>query len=202
MVMDREVKYGNSVAFYKGKVKQKGKLFNRIFQLDPYFEEMIGDKKEIKIADLGSGMFSTTGSTWPDTIVHIFPSDYLADEYMQVLEKGDVDVVIPIERQDMTALTYEDNFFDIVHCVNALDHCEKPLKAIEEMYRVCKPGGWIYLKHRENNAIRWKYTGLHQWNICKEGDNFCIFNKENDDTVFGFTNILDNGYLVSKLRKE
>ena len=63
----------NSISFYRSKLPYKERQFNHVFQLEPYFEEMIGDKKEVWIADLGAGLFSTTGSTWPNVEVHLYP---------------------------------------------------------------------------------------------------------------------------------
>jgi SAM-dependent methyltransferase len=37
----------------------------------------------------------------------------------------------------------KDNDYDIVHCSHCLEHLNNPIKAFEEMYRACKPGGTI-----------------------------------------------------------
>ena len=200
----------NTLRFYENKMPFKAKQFNRIFPLDRYFEEMIGDKKEVWIADLGAGMFSTTGSTWPDVVVHMYPSDYLADEFNELLKQKNVVPVIPLEKQDMEHLTYEDNFFDIVHCVNALDHCANPVDALKEMYRVCKKGGWIYLKHQKNNGDYQKFKGMHHWNIMEKDGECLIWNKDRkfaytlSHIIPGFTTFVEKDrleYIVSRLHK-
>jgi ubiquinone/menaquinone biosynthesis C-methylase UbiE len=169
----------NTLAFYRNKLFYKEKQFNFSSPLKNYFGEMIGDKKEVKIADLGAGLFSTTGSTWPTVTVHIYASDILADEYNQILKDNHVTSLIPIINQDMTELTYDNEFFDIVHCVNALDHCSDPILALKEMYRICKKDGWIYLRHFYNNADYENYKGFHMWNICNTDTNDClIWNKK------------------------
>lgn len=205
-----------SLRFYKRKSKWKFETFNMVFPLADYFGEMIGDKKEVSIADIGAGMVATTGSTWRGVKVKLYPSDVLANEYNQILRRkqklwgehleNGYKPLFPVVYQDMESLTYKDNTFDIVHCVNALDHCANPHKAIKEMYRVCKIGGWIYLRHFPNNAVKQGYVGLHQWNINYDwGD--CLFESEEkkfllSDCVSGFKNIIDNdGYVVSMLKK-
>ena len=199
----------NTLKFYENKMPYKAKQFNRIFPLGSYFKDMIGDKKEVWIADLGAGMFSTTGSTWPTAIVHIYPSDLLAEEFNEMLANKNVHPIIPVEKQDMEHLTYEDNFFDIVHCVNALDHCNSTMDAIKEMYRVCKPGGWIYLKHQRNNGDFQNFKGMHHWNISKEGED-CRFTSKYtsfllSDFIKGFTTLekkVDNlPYIISRAIK-
>lgn len=164
----------NTLQFYRRKLPWKARQFNRELYLLPYFGQMIGDKKEIAIAELGAGMFCSIGSLWKTAKVNIYPSDALADEFNQILKDAGVTPLIPIEKQDMENLSYPDNFFDIVHCVNALDHTSNPLKAIKEMYRVVKPGCFIYLRHFVNVGEHERYSGLHMWNIDLNNDKDCI----------------------------
>jgi len=39
-----------------------------------------------------------------------------------------------------------DNYFDVILCVNALDHMEDMEKSLSEMHRILKKGGSLYLK--------------------------------------------------------
>ena len=173
----------SSVVFYKKKLFVKAKQFNKIFPLDDYIGELIGDQQEVWIADVGAGMFSTTGSTWKDVKIHLYPSDVLSETFNQLLKDEKVIPLIPVAYEDMTYLSYPANFFDIVHCANALDHCARPMEAIAEMYRVCKPGGWIILKHFENVGVFMDYKGLHLWNIQKVGDEAVIWNQYQSFTL-------------------
>jgi len=210
---DRKAGQAFTLHHYTKTLFHKASLFNRVFQLDPYFAPMIGDKKEVKIADIGAGMFSTTGNTWPATKVEIHPSDELAEEYMQTLKKFGVTPLFPIEKQDMEHLTYPDESFDIVHCVNALDHCVDPYRAIKEMYRICRKDGWIYLRHYFNTALTQKGRGLHKWNLMMTINDDCIFwgelgNFMLSSCISGFQNIAkkETGYeryrmMVSVLHK-
>ena len=45
------------------------------------------------------------------------------------------------EIADVTALKYESETFDYVLCINVLEHIIEPQKALDEIYRVLKPGG-------------------------------------------------------------
>lgn len=48
----------------------------------------------------------------------------------------------------MTNIPYEDSTFDFVYCIAALHHLdslELRIKAIQEMIRVCKPNGYIFI---------------------------------------------------------
>jgi ubiquinone/menaquinone biosynthesis C-methylase UbiE len=172
---EREKGKAFSVHFYTKTIFKKAEEFNKEFPLHPYFLPLIGDKKEVSIADLGAGMFSTTGSFLKGVKINLYPSDELAEEYDESLKKFGIVPVIPVKKENMEKLSYPDNFFDIVHCTNALDHCENPDLAIKEMYRVCKKGGWIYLRHFLNTGEMQKYRGMHHWNISIIQSGDCLF---------------------------
>jgi ubiquinone/menaquinone biosynthesis C-methylase UbiE len=140
---------------------------NRYRHLPMYFEKLIGDKKHVLIAELGAGPVNTIGDHFRDVKVEIYASDIFADEYNKFWMKAMKTALVPILYQDMEHLTYPDNMFDIVHCVNALDHTPDARQAICEMKRVCKPGGWIYMRHAPNQKKR--YGGMHAWNFSEKG---------------------------------
>ncbi len=58
----------------------------------------------------------------------------------------DIDMPTAMDKQDITGLTYEDNRFDIILCNHVLEHIPDDLKAMSELYRVLKPGGWAILQ--------------------------------------------------------
>lgn len=163
-----------AVKFYKVKRPFKLRAFNHAFRLPDYFATMIGEKTSVRIADLGAGAISTTGSQWPNVEVEVVASDLLAEDYGRYYKK----LLIPVETQDMEALTYPDKSFDIVHCVNALDHCTNPRKALQEMIRISKE--WVYLRHASNEGETEKYAGFHQWNIEKKGDDCRIWSRNDE----------------------
>lgn len=204
----------NTLRFYRVKLPWKAGRFNRKLYLPEYFGPMIGNKKGLKIADLGAGMFCTIGSLWKTAKIKVYPSDTLADEFNQMLKDRKITPLIPVEKQNMESLTYPDGFFDIIHCVNALDHTIDPIKAIEEMYRVCKPGGYIYLRHFVDVGEYEEYSGLHIWNININDHKDCvIWNREKkillSDYIDGFKTVqrkeLDNepdSMIISILHKK
>lgn len=146
----------------------------------PEIMEMLNGKTQGQIADVGSGPVSCIGHYLPGGNVLYVPSDLLAEEYAELYKyHGLVPPVAPT-KQDMTKMTYSDNLFDIVYCRNAMDHCKDAKAALREMYRICKPGGWIYLWHFENVGKMMGYRGMHGWNIeYEKGQSVRFWNKMN-----------------------
>lgn len=130
---------------------------------------------KVRIADLGAGAWSRIGTIVPGVAVEVVAADIFANEYMAVWSSLSMRPEITIEKQNMTALTYPDNSFDIVHCSNALDHTVNPFRAIFEMKRVLKPGGWLLLRHYKSVGQQYRYYGLHQWNFTPKGDDVLIW---------------------------
>ena len=141
---------------------------------------LIGDKKNVKILDVGSGPFSVIGSFLEGINVEITHCD--RQDFKDYWEKRQITPIIDVEQQNMENLTYEDESFDIVCCQNALDHTKNAKESVKEMIRVCKKGGSVYIKCWLNQLD----TGyLHKWNAKKDGvlDNY----KESFDLKdFGF----------------
>ncbi len=158
------MEYVNGVStVYIRKFKRKLEQYNKLTQLPDYFSEMIGDKKFVRIAELGAGPVNTIGTYWDTCKVEIVASDIMWPEYKKLWDEHKVHQWTPIEYQDMEKLTYPDESFDIVHVVNALDHTLYADKAIREMKRICKPGGWIYMRHAQFQRKR--FGGNHYWDF-------------------------------------
>lgn len=70
-----------------------------------------------------------------------------ASEYIGVdMQKGlGVDMVA-----DATALPFEKNSFDLLLCLETLEHCDEPWKVVSEIERVSKKNGAIILSSQQN----------------------------------------------------
>jgi ubiquinone/menaquinone biosynthesis C-methylase UbiE len=68
---------------------------------------------------------------------------------------------------DAAAMLLEDNQFDFVTCRHALQIFNKPELILKELYRICKPGGRVYVTNEKNShclgeprgeSIQWTYN--------------------------------------------
>jgi ubiquinone/menaquinone biosynthesis C-methylase UbiE len=69
-----------------------------------------------------------------------------------------------LEIQDMEKLTYPDNSFDLVVCINALDHTKDAEKAVNEMLRV---GLVVYINCAIDQKTR--HRKKHYWDAKPDG---------------------------------
>jgi predicted SAM-dependent methyltransferase len=83
-------------------------------------------------------------------LLHIAPEKPLLDilikqkniEYLTA-DLNSENVMVKI---DITNIQYPDNSFDIILCNHVLEHISDDRKAMSELYRVLKPGGWAILQ--------------------------------------------------------
>ena len=61
-------------------------------------------------------------------------------------------------------ITIPDNYFDIIFCTEVLEHTNNPFLAVEELYRIVKPGGIVAVTTPFNFRIHnplpdnWRFT--------------------------------------------
>lgn len=125
-------------------------------------ERLVAGREHARILNVGSGAENLLGTR---ADVDVVCCDALATEYASAWRAAGLVPSTVVEFGDMTALPYGDESFDVVFCANALDHSHDPRAAIREMKRVCRSGGWVYLRHMAQVAAGASYGGLHQWNI-------------------------------------
>lgn len=116
-----------------------------------------------KVLDVGAGVASVLiGTLKADEIVS---SDLLAPLYRCVFDYKERGVEAPLDYSAET-LPYSEEF-DIVHCRNAFDHVQEPLKAFDRMMAAVAPGGHLIIHGFECEA-NWEHgVGFHKWNVEK-----------------------------------
>lgn len=59
---------------------------------------------------------------------------------------ADVNPEQVMEQMDITGIRYPENSFDAIICNHVLEHITDDRKAMKELFRVLKPGGWAVLQ--------------------------------------------------------
>jgi SAM-dependent methyltransferase len=79
-------------------------------------------------------------------VLHLAPEQafYKRFKKMKNLEYTTADLYSPLAdvKADITNLPFENNSFDVVLCNHVLEHIKDDTKAMQELYRVMKPGAW------------------------------------------------------------
>jgi SAM-dependent methyltransferase len=82
----------------------------------------------------------------PKRVLHIgpepaFESRLRALPYLDYVTADQQDVSADVA-MDITAIQFAENEFDVIHCSHVLEHVQEDLKAMRELSRVLRPGGW------------------------------------------------------------
>lgn len=80
------------------------------------------------------------------TILHIAPEQ----AFFHLFKKqknwnyitADLESPLADVKADLCDLPFENNSFDVIFCNHVLEHIVNDIKAMQELYRVMKPGGW------------------------------------------------------------
>lgn len=82
----------------------------------------------------------------PAKLLHVAPEQAFHKRFKDLdhLEYVTTDLFSPLAdvKADLRDLPFPDNDFDIILCNHVLEHIEEDRKAMKELYRVMKPGGW------------------------------------------------------------
>lgn len=82
----------------------------------------------------------------PLKVLHIAPEQAFLKRFRKManLEYTTLDIESPLAdiKADIRNLPLEDNSYDVIFCNHVLEHIPEDSQAMQELYRVMKPGGW------------------------------------------------------------
>jgi SAM-dependent methyltransferase len=144
----------------------------------------------VRILDVGAGPLTALGKRDPQDFarrIEIVAIDPLAEEYRRMLRRYGVTPPVLTEacRGEDLDVRFARDTFDIAYARNALDHSLDPMKVIENMVAVVRPGGTIVLRHYRREAEEMSYEQLHQWNFDVEEGRLLLWSKRDTYDVTG-----------------
>lgn len=110
-----------------------------------------GNKNPSKILDVGCASGFLTSQ-----IANFFPSSesFGVDSYKKAIKFGQkLYPNIKFRYADAHKLPFKDRSFDLITCIETLEHLEDPKGAICEMYRVLKNDGYILIGQDTDNLL-------------------------------------------------
>jgi len=86
----------------------------------------------------------------PKQFLHIAPEPFFIRKF-QKIEKikyitGDLESILAMIRLDLTTIPFGADSFDAIYCSHVLEHIQDDKKALGELFRILKPGGWAVLQ--------------------------------------------------------
>ncbi|MDX1417069.1 MAG: methyltransferase domain-containing protein [Candidatus Promineifilaceae bacterium] len=108
----------------------------------------------------GTGVVTRAIANRPEVAGHIIGSDYspaLIAAAQDKAKDAGLDGRIDFRVGDIHNLAFEDGLFDIVIAHTVVSHISSPDKAIKELGRVVKPGGWIAIFDGDYASITFAY---------------------------------------------
>jgi len=90
-------------------------------------------------------IFSRLSASGKSRVLHFAPESQLEQrlrahpqvDYLSV----DIDYRKAMRKEDVTALSFPDNTFDVIVCIHVFEHIDNDEKAMREVFRVLKPDG-------------------------------------------------------------
>ncbi|GGX72172.1 class I SAM-dependent methyltransferase [Streptomyces minutiscleroticus] len=125
-------------------------------------------KPHMKVLDVGCGPGTITAD-----LAELVPDGHVTgvDRAPEILDRarataagrglGNVDFAVA----DVHDLDHPDDTFCVVHAHQVLQHVGDPVRALREMYRVVRPGGYVAVRDADYSAMTWypQSPGLDAW---------------------------------------
>ncbi len=174
-----------SAGFYAGFMKRNAASYHHISER---IRQCLNE--EMKVLELACGSGQLT-FLLADGVKHWEATDF-SSAMLEEAKKRNTQKNISFSVQDATNLPYADGSYDAVLVANALHIMPCPHQALEEIFRVLKPGGLLFTP-----TFIWKKGaayGFGAWFL--KGIGFQVFHKWN---ATEFANFVENkGFLITE----
>ncbi len=83
-------------------------------------------------------------------VLHIAPEHCFIDRFTALKNinytTADIESPLAMVKMDIHQIPFEANSFDVAFCNHVMEHVNDDIKAMSELYRVLKPGGWAIIQ--------------------------------------------------------
>ena len=136
-------------------------------------------------------------------VLHFAPEQAFYKKFRKLenLDYTTTDLLSPLAdvKADICNLPFKDNSYDVILCNHVLEHIPDDTKAMQELYRVLKPGGWgIFQIPQDLN----RETTFEDDSITDKKERAKIFGQYDHVRVYGrdyFDKLRSNGFTVEEL---
>lgn len=119
-------------------------------------------------------------------VLHFAPEGVLQELFASLpgVDYVTADLYMPnvTHRMDITDIRFGDDSFDAVVCVHVLEHIPDDRKAMKELHRVLKPGGWALLQSPMRISLEKTYEDP---SIVSEEERFRHFGQHDHVRIYG-----------------
>jgi tetratricopeptide (TPR) repeat protein len=120
------------------------------------------------------------------SLLHFAPEGVLSEYFASLPSVNYITADLYMEnvthKMDITDIKFEDNSFDAIICIHVLEHILDDHKAMRELHRVLKPGGWGLLQSPLNPSIEKTYEDP---NIITPEERFKHFGQHDHVRIYG-----------------
>ncbi len=136
-------------------------------------------------------------------VLHFAPEQAFYKRFKKLnnIEYTTTDLNSPLAdvKADICNLPFKDNSFDIIFCNHVLEHIPDDTKAMQELYRILKPGGWgIFQIPQDLNRA----TTFEDNTITDKKERAKIFGQYDHVRIYGrdyFNKLRNIGFKVSEI---
>ena len=136
-------------------------------------------------------------------VVHIAPEQCCLDIFRKQKNlnytTSDLESPIADVKADICNLPFDDNSFDVVFCNHVLEHITNDIKAMQELYRVLKPGGFGIFQIPQDISRK---TTFEDNSITDKKERAKIFGQYDHVRIYGrdyFQKLRSIGFIVEEI---
>ncbi|MGC8501839.1 class I SAM-dependent methyltransferase [Desulfurella sp.] len=172
-----------------------------------YLERMIEIlKPDVKSVALdiatGAGHTAIALSKYVEKVIAIDITPQMLKQAHEMSESLNINN-IDFEIGDVHSLKYEDHSFDIVACRYAAHHFYNIKKALNELYRVLKPNGKLYILDCSVYNLRECQEKINKIELLRDNSHVCSYSLDQWEQMLGdlnltiqYGNVLESEYIL------